>query len=256
MSSASVASDLERMTSLLNHIMALSIKIGGFSDGPHLREEIQADIRNLTSLCQSTKTALSALKDAGSPSVDDHLARFNELRGRIQQDLPTVVQKLRGSSDLGPSGQAAASAGREAPVLDQRLLDGETDLIDILEQQVNEILITMREVNQLFGETFEQLQAHRHILTAIETHTSEALSEMERGNETLEEAKEKQKASTKCLCWIFVILALVVAAVVLIILSQTIWKKQPDPGGDSVTPPPLDTPDPPPGPEFGWILPF
>jgi hypothetical protein len=251
MSSATVASDLERMTSLLNHIMALSIKAGGFSDGPHLREEIQADIRSLTSLCQSTRTALIALRESGSPSADTHLARFNELRDRIQQDLPGVVQKLRGSSEAASAGQAAAM--RDEPLLDQRLLDGETDLIDILEQQVNEILITMREVNQLFGETLEQLQAQRHILTAIETHTTEAASEMSRGNEALEEAKEKQKASTKCICWIVIILALVAAAVVLVILSQTIWKKKSEPGGNTETP---FRPDPPPLPELAWILPF
>jgi hypothetical protein len=229
MSSASVASDLDRMTSLLNHIMSLSIKIGGFSDGPHLREEIQADIRTLTSLCQTTKTALIALKERGSPRVDDHLGRFNELRGRIQQDLPGVVQKLRGSSEQA---QAKAAPTHDDALLEQSLLDGETDVIDILEQQVNEILVTMREVNQLFGETLEQLQAQRHILTAIETHTTEAVSEMQRGNEELEQAKEKQKSSTKCICWILIILLLVVAAVVLIILSQTIWKKRNDePGG-------------------------
>jgi hypothetical protein len=251
MSSASVASDLERMTNLLNHIMALSTKIGGFSDGPHLREEIQVDIRNLTLLCQSTKTALLELKENGSPSADDHIARFNELRGRIQQDLPGVVQKLRGSSERAASGQSASF--HEETALDQSLLDGESDLIDILEQQVNEILITMREVNQLFGETLEQLQAQRHILTAIETHTSEAVSEMGRGNEALEEAKEKQKLSTKCLCWIFIIVTLVAVAVVLIILSQTIWKKTVNPPPGTETPFP---PDPPPIPDLKWILPF
>jgi t-SNARE complex subunit (syntaxin) len=102
-------------------------------------------------------------------------------------------------------------------------LDSDSDLLDVLEQQVNEILAAMPEVHQLFGKTLQELQKQRHILVQIEGETSKAVEEMEVGNEDLRKAQGRQRSSTKCICCIVVIAIIVITAVVLIILWKFKW---------------------------------
>jgi chromosome segregation ATPase len=237
-----VASDIEQMSSQLSHILALSNKIGGFNDGPHLREQIQCDVKAILDSSQTVKRAFAALKESDPPGLDDHHRRFEQLRARIQAELPKVIAKLRDNTAPG----AGAAANYTEPQLDQRLLDRDSDLIDVLEQQVGEIVAVMREVNSLFGQTLAELQAQRHMLTAIEGHTAAAAEEMGKGNEALEEAGEHQKKSTKCICWIAVIVAAVVVAVVLLVLWKTVWSKKSPPS--PATPPPATPPPATPAP--------
>jgi hypothetical protein len=245
-----VASDIDKMTSTLNHILSLSKQIGGFRDGPHLREEIQVDVRTILDSSRTVKRDLVQLKENDEPEVDEYLARFEALRSRIQQELPPVVNKLK-SSSADTAIASSSSPNYTEGLLDQTQLDGETDLIDLLEQQVNTILMTMREVREIFGATLEELQKQRHMVQSIETTTAEAAEDVHKGNEILGEAQEQQKGATKCLMWVLIIVVLVAVAVVLIILSQTVWKKKP-----KATPPPNSAAqsDPVPGIAAWWPI--
>jgi hypothetical protein len=237
-----VGIDIEKMTNLLAHILSLSERIGQFGDGPHLREHIQEDVRLLAATSQSVKTLLVRLKSQGVCGLDSYLERYDSLRMRIQQELPGVIQRLRGST--APADEPPAEPDMNQPLLmDQSLLDAETEAIGILEQDVNAILTGMREVTRLFTEVFQQIQAQHHIIQAIETETTGAVSEMSKGNENLQDASKHQKKAIKCVCWILMILLLVVVAVVMVVLSQTIWKSP-------ATPAPTMTVSPSPPPDI------
>jgi hypothetical protein len=240
MSGLQIASDIEQMTSLMTHIINLSKQIGGFNDGPQLREEIQSDVRTLTNTIRSTKDALTALKSQNAPGVDEHQARLDALRARMQAELPGVVNKLRQNTDT-PSSQSPARAAYTQPLMSQQLLDSETDQLELLEQQVNEILRVMREVNQLFTTTMEELQKQRHILATIEGATSDAVEKMETGNEELKQAHSSQKKSTKCICAIAVIVIVVAIGVALIIFFSV---RKSSGGGPAPTPGPTLVPAP------------
>jgi hypothetical protein len=229
-----VSSDIEQMSSLLSHILSLSAKVGGFNDGPHLREQIQLDVKSILDSSQAVKRAFTRLKESDTPGVEEPLRRFDQLRARIQSELPNVISKLKDNTAPSDFGSSSAPNYTE-PQLDQRLLDADSDLIDVLEQQVNQIVAMMREVNALFGKTLAELQTQRHILTAIEQDTNVAVQEMTKGNEVLEEAADNQKKSSKCICWIAILIVAVVIAVVMIILWKTVWSKKEEPS-PSATP--------------------
>jgi hypothetical protein len=227
-----VTSDIERMASTFDHIASLSKDISGFRDGPHLREQLEVDVKSIMDLSHGIKRSLTQLRERDEPEADDAAQRFEALRGRVQSELPPVVTKLKSRSADTLLAETAAADYTEG-LLRQTQLDG--DVIEILEQHVNQILLTMREVREIFGATLEELQKQKHLVTSIETITSDARDEMHKGNEILEEAQEQQKGGTKCLLWVVIVLVLVAAAVILIILSQTIWKKKkpsPSPSGD------------------------
>jgi hypothetical protein len=223
---APIASGLERLTSLLTHIVTLSMKIGSFDDGPQLRENIQTDVRSILSSSQTVKSTLQDLKSRAVPGVDEYLAQFDSIRARMQRELPDVISKLRNTVSSPRSPWDARDDSMSQPLLDQAQLDAESGYMDVLEQNVNRIVNTMREVHQLFTDTLTEIQQQRHLVTGIETLTSKAVDDMNNGNKQLEQADEKQKSSTKCLCCIVTILSLVVVGVVLVILYFEVWHKK------------------------------
>jgi hypothetical protein len=222
-----ISNDLERLSSLLTHIVSLSMRVGGFDDGPELRENIQADVRSILSSSQSAKTTLLALKQRQVPSVDDYIARFDSIRARMQRELPEVINKLRNTGSFGRSSSSDLHAdSMTQPLLDQTQLDGETEMLDVLGQQVNQIIAQMREIHEIFHQTLTEIQQQRHFVTSIDSATSKAAESMEHGNKELDEAAEKQKTSTRCLCVIVTIVVLVVIAVVMVVLYETVWHKK------------------------------
>jgi uncharacterized phage infection (PIP) family protein YhgE len=232
MSVADVGSAIDRMANLLSHIMSLSGKIGGFGDGPRLRGQIQADVQVLTETGQQVKNTLSTLKTQGVYGIDNYIERYSALRARIQQELPIVIQRLRAALPTSSSRPAPEPDMRQPLMMDQGLLDGEADEIDVLEQNVNDVVVGMRDANELFSTTHQEIQSQRHLITRVDSVTSESGSEMAAGNKSLQKGERCQESSTKCICWIAIILLIVVVAVVLIVLSQTVWKADPK------TPPP------------------
>jgi hypothetical protein len=57
--------------------------------------------------------------------------------------------------------------------MDQGLLDGETDEINVLEQNVDDVVVGMREVDHLFTSTHREIQSQRHVVMKIDSATSE-----------------------------------------------------------------------------------
>jgi t-SNARE complex subunit (syntaxin) len=230
-----VSSDLEQMSILLNHVITLSDQIGGFGDSPHLREQIQSDVRQLTSLSQKAKAAITELESVPGTDFSTVQGRFTALRDRIQNELRPVIGKLRNSQTVSHAQKEQSDA--EMPLLNQSMLDSNTDLIDVIEQQVAEIVTIMREINELFSKTLSELQNQRHVLTMIEASTTNAVGEMQNGNTQLEKAAENQRRSSKCMCWSAIILMIVVTVVVLVILRRVLWT---DKASLSPQPPPTE----------------
>jgi K+/H+ antiporter YhaU regulatory subunit KhtT len=233
-----VSRDIEEIASLLSHVVTLSDRIGSFSDGPHLREQIQNDVRRLTTLTQKVKTAMTELRENQGLLFESYQSRFEDLRSRMERDLKPVIEKLRKNQIGSHTNDSGNQPETHIPLLSQTKLDQDSDLIDVLEQQVSAILQTMRRVNELFGETMMELQQQRHKLLAVEGETTRAMTEMTIGNEQIEKAATHQKSTTKCICWIVIIVIVVLTGVGLIIAWKVFWSKD-----DTPTPSPSTLPE-------------
>jgi hypothetical protein len=62
-----VSTDLEQISSLLNHVVSISDRIGSFGDGPHLLQIIQSNIRQITSISQKVIISISLLNSHLNP---------------------------------------------------------------------------------------------------------------------------------------------------------------------------------------------
>jgi hypothetical protein len=235
--SVSLAStEIERMASLLSHVVSLSKQLGTPSDGPDLRDQVQSDVRRLSTCSQTVKQRLTQLKQQNESGVDAVLEQFESLRAQMQADLPPVIAKLRNSRSPGlrtPNADSYTDL-----LLGQAELDRTSDELDRLEQQVHEILTSMRQVSQLFGQTLDELKRQRRLLVSIERETARAADDLGTGAEELSTAQERQGLGTKCICWIIIIVGLVVVAVALIIVWQVKWSKDSSPTASPQTSPP------------------
>jgi chromosome segregation ATPase len=216
MSVPQIAHDIQETSSTLTHIISLSTKISGFQDGPHLREEIQADVRKIMGQSQQLKAALARLHDQNAPGVEEYTSQFETLRARMQAELPGVISALkRASRDAEPDTRPTMTD----PLL-QNELNFQTDQISVLDDHVAEILQNMREVHELFTTALTEIQKQRHMIVGIDSTTTDAKEELEKGNELLESAAKQQKKSTACIVWIIVILLCVVMGVVLLLVFK------------------------------------
>lgn len=213
-----LSADIGKMRDLLNNIIENSKNIGGFNDGPRLRDDIQSDVKQIMQISQTVKSTITRMKESGDEDISQQEQEVDSLRAAMQSQLPAVIQKLRANSVPEPRPEASHTSPLQSGLLDQQQLDGETEQLEELEQQTNQILATMNQVNQLFKNTFEEIQKQRHILTDIQTYTQNASQDMQTGNDQLAKADSHQKKGTKCLCWIFVLLGVVVAGVVLFLV--------------------------------------
>jgi flagellar basal body-associated protein FliL len=214
-----VGSGIDKMVKLLSHVLSLSDKIGGSGDSRQLREQIFGDVQALHTAGQQVKSIFLALSNQRASVLTSSIERYDALRARIQHELPKVIQRLRATL----SASTAESALRVPLMMDQGLLDGQTEQIDVLEQTVNQIIAGMREVNQLFINPTRKIQSEREIITQIGSATGDSVSEMQLRDESLVCVIRREK-SRKCICWTAIILVIVVVVTGLIILSQTIWK--------------------------------
>lgn len=213
-----LSADIGKMRDLLNNIIENSKNIGGFNDGPRLRDEIQSDVKQIMQISQTVKSTIARLKEDEGIDISQQEKEVDSLRASMQTGLPVVIQKLRANSVPEQKPEATRSSTLQSGLLDQQQLDAESEQLEELEQQTNQILATMNQVNQLFKNTFEEIQKQRHILTDIQTFTQNASQDMKTGNDQLARADSSQKKGTKCLCWIFVILGVVVAGVVIYLI--------------------------------------
>lgn len=221
--SRDISHDIGAMERLLSAIVESADKLGGFDDGPDVRESLQRDVRTLMDLSQTVKRALFAQRERGDTAADSHEARFNALRERMQAQLPQVLRRLQESSqgcDAPPPRGDIVSQ----PLLDQEQLDGETEYLQVLEQEINSILTAMQELNRIFKQTLDELQKQRHILVGVDSMVSSSTGNMQDGNKDLDKAADHQRGTTKCLFIIILIVA--IAAVGIVVFCVLITRKK------------------------------
>lgn len=212
-----VRNGISDMRGMLTRVMDLSQSIGGFGDGPALRDQIQSTVRSLMDKSREVKGQIAQMRDSDDPEEGSVQAEFQELSQQMQQQLPGLIQRLKESSK-GSESNAPREVYNQPLLVDEQLLDSQSEELAYLEQAVQGILAQMREVNQLFTQTHEEIQRQRHMLNSIDTYTQNALSEMSTGNEQLSQAQKHQKGSTRCLCWIFIILGVVAGGIILFLI--------------------------------------
>ena len=230
-----VSNDMTRMENTIDHVKNLSESIGGWQDTAQLREDIQNDVRTIADLSKTIKNNIEYLRAQNAPGLDEQEQRFDSIREKMQVKLREVMEKLR-SNDLPSHDQDSYPDSNSQPLLDQGLLDQQSDQLDELESEINEILQTMKEVKALFCKTLEEIQKQQHILTKVDKTITQAKQETVNGNQQLEKAQQHQKGSTKVLCFILIIF-LIIAVGVSIFLA--IWipkhRKNGGSGGDTNT---------------------
>lgn len=214
---AAIRNDISAMQNTLNTIMELERKIGGFGDGIQLREQLQMEVKDLLTKSQTVKNQIKLMQERNDPYVDDIQNEFQGLATQMQSHLPKVVQKLRSNESESHTSQSGGVV-RQPLLLEQDVLDEETEMLDELEQQIGAILTQMRAVNELFTKTHEEIQKQRHILTGIDTYTSEAMEEMSIGVENIKKSQKHHIKSTKCLCWIWIILGVIAGGIILYLI--------------------------------------
>lgn len=247
--SQKVKQDIKRMDSILSTIENLSKDIGTFNDGMSLREQIQSHVKELMDTSKNVKTNISIMRQNDDPEIDSVQKSFEEVSGKMRNQLPKVINGLKAST---PSVQPARNNSQEIfnqPLLvDQSLVDADSDQLAILESEVNQILSTMKEVNALFEKTMQELQSQRHLIIGVDNMTSKAADDMSMGTLELEKAEVHQKGSRKCLCWILLMITVIVGCVVVFVVVLVMKKKKKNSDTPAPTPtpvPPTPTPKPP-----------
>ena len=210
-----VSNALSQMRTKLDELIKNGKDIGSYKDGPLLRNSIQNDAKSLAEISKKVKDDIFKLKQSGLPQVDQYENQFISLKEEMQKHLPPIVEKLR--SALNEDTPSPQEDSLHSPLVDQQQIDSESEQIDVLEGQVRDILQTMREVHQIFTQTLEELNKQRNIILSIESNTEEAKKEMKNGNFELEKAKEHQKGSTGCLCWLLLFFIIIVGGIALYI---------------------------------------
>ena len=241
-------SSLNRMEQILNTLVEDGSAVGGFNDGPLLRERIQSNSKQLVQLSSTVKREILSLKEQNDPNVNQYEEKFARLAQRMKQELPQVLDSLKKNqiTETHSSSQAISTT----PLLQQDVVDGTTEQIEELEVAVREILSTMTQLHSIFTQTLDELQKQRNVILSVDTAVSNAHDDMHKGNDQLDTATKHQKGSTKCLIWIFIIVALVVLGIALGIYFGT-SKKDPEP-----TPTPTPTPMPTAAPTPAQLLRF
>ena len=214
------------MRTKLDDLIKTGKDIGTFKDGPLMRESIQRDAKTLSEVSKRVKDELYELKKDENYEVNEYEKEFNSLREQMQAQLPPIIAKLKQSAE---EDNKVAPVQGSNQVLDQELIDRESEQIEVLEIEVRNILATMREVNQIFTQTLEELQKQQHMIATIDGHTEEAVNDMRHGNESLDKAKQHQKSSTKTLCWLLLFFMIIVAGIGLYIWSTSGSKPKPSP---------------------------
>jgi hypothetical protein len=199
-----VASDLAQIDQVLSVLASQASKIGTAADTPGFRDSVRSKVEVLSALSHSLKSALLVLRDRRDPSVDSYERRFKALASRVASTLrPFIGDGQVSRPPPSYTDSAALLLGRD-PGEDM------ADTVDLLEHQAREVLATMREVNQLFHATCEEIKRQRKLLTKIDTHIEEADKNMAAGGGELRIAQEHERRSSKCMCsWCLVAFALV-----------------------------------------------
>lgn len=239
---AQIQNNLQQMEDLRARIVNLSKDIGTFHDGIHLREQIQDSVQELKKLSRSVREEIEEMKknEGESSELSQIHAKFEALSSKIKEALTDVIASLRSTSASPQAGQLIESTPNQSdystsknkrplelittPLLDQSMLDQETDEIYLLENSVNEILSSMRETNAIFTKTMQELQSQRNMIISTDTYTTKAAQNMKSGNEQLDKASSHQSGSRKALCVIFIIILVVAVGIGLYFLIQYLRK--------------------------------
>lgn len=210
---AELSNDIRQMQDLLRLIVDDGNLLGTFDSAPVVKINLNANIKKLMQLTNTTKSRIVELRKASDPTVDQYEEEFKKIGAQMKKDLPPIIQKLREEESARDS-SPQVSIINEPLLQDQQQIDAMTDQIDTLEEAVREILSTMNQLNEIFRQTLEELQKQRYVIATIDEHVESAHNDMKGGNKNLETAQEHQKSSTKCLWWIVAIILVVVGGVV------------------------------------------
>jgi hypothetical protein len=227
-----MAGDIERlfaeMEKGLAQVLTLSSKIGSSEDRQELREELQNEVRCIQQASNSAKIAYTRLGEGElDPAEKDRLSEwFTTLREKMQQQLPSVIEVLKNVT-LEISLESPGHFSYTEPLLNQEELDQDRETLEALDFEITDILANMKQLNQLFQSTLEEIQRQRNLVTAVDEHVAQALDDMFDGNEQLDKAQRYHKRGNRCLCWVFLIVAVVVVCLVLIVCGAAgVFKKK------------------------------
>ena len=252
-----ISRDLNLLRSKLSETHSIAQDIGTIKDGALLRSTIQTTIKEISTLSTSIKSQLTILNQNSHDQAQEYELQFNEIQQEMQTQLPLIISKLKENTNGSNQMNSFSSEIAEniIPLIDQEQVDGETEQIDILEEQVNTILTTMREVNDIFSSTLEKLQEQRNMILSIDNAVSDANDNASKAVDQLNKAEKHQKFSRKCLCWlllVFLVIAAGIGVFVWLYLSRNSGSKPSPAPAPTPTPTPEPTPAPTPGqtPDF------
>jgi hypothetical protein len=217
----SVDSDLLQMHQIVSLIESRTHQIGTAADTPFFRDSIRSKIEVLNSLSRSLKSSLLILQDSHDQNVSTYERRFNALNSRMTTVLHRFVPQIHDQQSRPPVRYTEPSdllLGRDS-------LNEETDRIDMLENEVRQVLTTMREVNQLFRSTMEEIRRQRNLLTKIDVQLEGGKEKMLDGAKESKVANEHMRKSSKCICNYCLVVVAIVAIVAGVIYFLCFYKR-------------------------------
>ena len=234
----SLDASLDKMRQTLDSLLEDGEKIGSMSDGAVLRDRIQSNAKELVQLSASVKKQIMTLKEDDDPSISQYENDFMELSKQMKEKLPSILNRLK-QNKTETSSTSQVTPVVSQPLLEQQTVDNETQQIEDLEVSVREILSTMTELNRIFNQTLEELQKQRNTLLTLDNTISNAHDDVKGGNEQLEKATEHQKGSTRCLCWLLLVVGIIVAGIAIFLFIHFSGKSKNTP---TPTPAPSTSP--------------
>lgn len=225
-------SDLQKMENLAEQILSSSITIrkdiellsSAGSDPKSQKKglilsnaEQRVQSMQIERLSHELRTAMNDFRGSQASYLERTKARLNKQRqivGDPQYDVNTNSVHL----DMNFQNQSAVFIDpyfQES----QKAISELQDLQD-RERELNDLESQIHEVNMLFKEMHGMVQDQGKMVDSIEKHIEQAVSEVQSGNQQLEEAKKSQCAARKkkIICFSILITVIIIVVIIIVII--------------------------------------
>ena len=183
------------------------------------RNKIKQTLKNLEKLASQ----ISPLIGTADPEVSGKYAslcqQYNPLKDEAQRKINEIEQAASSAQENdNEHNNQAANPIQSQQDQEQQQIDQETAEVEYLQRETQEITEQVKALNEITGLVAQKIDEQHEVILRVDDTIEDAHTEMVKGNKELEEAKEYQKGSTKCLWIILGIVAVVIVIIIIIVL--------------------------------------
>ncbi|EAY06963.1 hypothetical protein TVAG_100030 [Trichomonas vaginalis G3] len=184
---------------------------------PSKRATIKKHLKDLNSL----QVQIAPLMANAAPDVQDKYERLSGEYDDIKHDTERQIETLDQQAQQQAASHGAPPSGN---VLQQSLIDDEAREVEYINRQSADIVEDMKALDEAASMLKEKIDEQHEVVVRVDNTIEDAHEEMVEGNKSLNVAQEHQKASSRCLYTILIIVIIFIVAVGLIV-GLTIYFK-------------------------------